>query len=91
MQPPVGRLLHARGLDPDRRCEQDVERQRHGDVRGVGAKPFVEQHRRSNGYAEKLARQIFELNPYARITVFPDVANLPLRPPAVMAKTAATL
>jgi alkanesulfonate monooxygenase SsuD/methylene tetrahydromethanopterin reductase-like flavin-dependent oxidoreductase (luciferase family) len=26
-----------------------------------------------------------------RITVFPDVANLPLRPPAVMAKTAASL
>jgi alkanesulfonate monooxygenase SsuD/methylene tetrahydromethanopterin reductase-like flavin-dependent oxidoreductase (luciferase family) len=26
-----------------------------------------------------------------RITVFPDVANLPLRPPAVMAKAAATL
>src|SRR4051812_46615466 len=26
-----------------------------------------------------------------RITVFPDVANLPLRPPAIMAKTAATL
>jgi alkanesulfonate monooxygenase SsuD/methylene tetrahydromethanopterin reductase-like flavin-dependent oxidoreductase (luciferase family) len=27
----------------------------------------------------------------SRITVFPDVANLPLRPPAVMAKAAATL
>src|SRR2546426_8314307 len=26
-----------------------------------------------------------------RITVFPDVANLPLRPPAVLAKAAATL
>src|SRR5438094_10504607 len=26
-----------------------------------------------------------------RITVFPDVANLPLRPPAMLAKAAATL
>ncbi|HYM97152.1 MAG TPA: LLM class flavin-dependent oxidoreductase, partial [Candidatus Sulfotelmatobacter sp.] len=27
----------------------------------------------------------------SRVTVFPDVANLPLRPPAVLAKAAATL
>src|SRR5690606_25360687 len=26
-----------------------------------------------------------------RVTVFPDVANLPLRPPAIIAKTAATI
>ena len=40
LQPPVGRLLHARDLDPDWRREEGVERQRHGDVRGVGAEPL---------------------------------------------------
>ena len=40
LQPPVGRLLHARDLDPDWRREHGVERQRHGDVRRVGAEPL---------------------------------------------------
>ena len=55
------------------------------DVIGIQDHPYQRRHLDSVSLlATVLART-------SRVTVFPDVANVPLRPPAVLAKTAASL
>jgi alkanesulfonate monooxygenase SsuD/methylene tetrahydromethanopterin reductase-like flavin-dependent oxidoreductase (luciferase family) len=51
----------------------------------------VQDHPYQRRFADTWMLMAALLTETERITVFPDVANLPLRPPAVMAKSAATL
>jgi alkanesulfonate monooxygenase SsuD/methylene tetrahydromethanopterin reductase-like flavin-dependent oxidoreductase (luciferase family) len=51
----------------------------------------VQDHPYQRRFVDTFALMATLLADTERITVFPDVANLPLRPPAVLAKTAATL
>jgi len=55
------------------------------DLIGIQDHPYQHKH------FDALALIGYILGQTARIRVFPDVANLPLRPPAVLAKQAATL
>jgi alkanesulfonate monooxygenase SsuD/methylene tetrahydromethanopterin reductase-like flavin-dependent oxidoreductase (luciferase family) len=51
----------------------------------------VQDHPYSRKFVDTWALMGFILAETERVTVFPDVANLPLRPPRMMAKNAATL
>ncbi len=51
----------------------------------------VQDHPYQRRFVDTFALMATLLADTERLTVFPDVANLPLRPPAVLAKTAATL
>ncbi len=55
------------------------------DLIGIQDHPYQQKH------FDALALIGFILGQTARIRIFPDVANLPLRPPAMLAKQAATL
>ena len=51
----------------------------------------IQDHPYQQGHYDALALIGYVLGQTERIRVFPDVANLPLRPPAILAKQAATL
>lgn len=51
----------------------------------------IQDHPYQRRFLDTWALMAFVLAQTSRITVFPDVANLPLRPPRMMAKHAATL
>ena len=51
----------------------------------------VQDHPYQRRFVDTFALLAHLLDRTSRISVFPDVANLPLRPPAVLAKHAATL
>src|SRR5581483_1923067 len=55
------------------------------DLIGIQDHPYQARH------YDALALIAFLLGQTERVRIFPDVANLPLRPPAMLAKQAATL
>ena len=69
---------------------QAIDLVRRADALGLDV-VGVQDHPYQRRFVDTLALLGHLLDRTARITVFPDVANLPLRPPAVLAKHAATL
>jgi alkanesulfonate monooxygenase SsuD/methylene tetrahydromethanopterin reductase-like flavin-dependent oxidoreductase (luciferase family) len=79
-----GCFLVPNAADPLLDTAREVER-RGLDCIGVQDHPYQRR------YVDTFALMSMILATTSRVTVFPDVANLPLRPPAVLAKTAASL
>ena len=78
---PVPNAQDARAIE-----EQVVAADRAGlDLVGIQDHPYQRR------FLDSWALMAFVLSNTSRITVFPDVANLPLRPPRMMAKHAASL
>src|SRR4051794_28325202 len=71
-------------------AEETLQMARVADVAGFD--PIgIQDHPYQRRFLEPWALMAFVLAPTDPTTVFPDVANLPLRPPRMMAKHAASL
>jgi alkanesulfonate monooxygenase SsuD/methylene tetrahydromethanopterin reductase-like flavin-dependent oxidoreductase (luciferase family) len=79
-----GYFLVPNAADPLLATAREVER-RGLDCIGVQDHPYQRR------YVDTFVLMSMIAATTSRVTVFPDVANLPLRPPAVLAKSAATL
>jgi alkanesulfonate monooxygenase SsuD/methylene tetrahydromethanopterin reductase-like flavin-dependent oxidoreductase (luciferase family) len=85
-KPRFGMFLMPDAEQPDRTIETAIAAERLGlDLIGVQDHPYQRR------FLDTLSLLAFIAARTERITLTPDVANLPLRPPAVLAKSAATI